>query len=218
MNMKINLELGGVPRGYSFLLDGVELVKLDDDGEGSFVVTADALPNTVPFCNDEEAEAPNNYQGSNLHHIIEDWAESHPNLYEALLEREIDLTTMDGMTDYGKPQLSLRSLTVDEYRKYRRFIPLTYRAYWLATGWATLRSPYSSDDSNAYFVNASGALNYSDVYYANIYCPRPAFYLKSEIVVSMSVPSAVIAEGDGTLARYTDAELIKELWNRVGRE
>ena len=32
----------------------------------------------------------------------------------------------------------------------------------------------------------------------------------------MSVPSAVIAEGDGTLARYTDAELIKELWNRAG--
>ena len=217
MNMKINLELGGVPRGYSFLLDGVELVKLDDDGEGSFVVTADALPHTVPFCDDEEAEAPNNYQGSNLHHIIEDWAENRPNLYEAMLEREIDLTTMDGMTDYGKPQLYLRSLTVDEYRKYRRFIPLTSRAYWLATGWATLRSPYSSGN-NAYYVNTSGALLSSHVYYASNYCPRPAFYLKSEIVVSMSVPSAVIAEGDGTLARYTDAELIKELWNRAGRE
>lgn len=217
MNMKINLELGGVPRGYSFLLDGVELVKLDDDGEGSFVVTADALPNTVPFCNDEEVEAPNNYQGSNLHHIIEDWAESRPNLYEALLEREIDLTTMDGMTDYGKPQLSLRSLTVDEYRKYRRFIPLTSRAYWLATGWATLRSPISNYNY-AYCVSTSGALSNYNVYGADYYCPRPAFYLKSEIVVSMSVPSAVIAEGDGTLARYTDAELIKELWNRAGRE
>lgn len=218
MNMKINLELGGVPRGYSFLLDGVELVKLDDDGKGSFVVTADALPHTVPFCDDEEAEAPNNYQGSNLHHIIEDWAESHPNLYEALLEREIDLTTMDGMTDYGKPQLSLRSLTVDEYRKYRRFIPLTSRAYWLATGWATMRSPSSSYYNFAFYVSTSGALYYYNVYNANICCPRPAFYLKSEIVVSMSVPSAVIAEGDGTLARYTDAELIKELWNRAGRE
>lgn len=216
MNMKINLELGGVPRGYSFLLDGVELVKLDDDGEGSFVVTADALPNTVPFCNDEEVEAPNNYQGSNLHHIIEDWAESRPNLYEALLEREIDLTTMDGMTDYGKPQLSMRPLTVDEYRKYRRFIPLTSRAYWLATWW--LRSPYSSYYDRASCVNTSGALYSDNVYSAYNCCPRPAFYLKSEIVVSMSVPSAVIAEGDGTLARYTDAELIKELWNRAGRE
>ena len=217
MNMKINLELGGVPRGYSFLLDGVELVKLDDDGEGSFVVTADALPHTVPFCDGEEAEAPNNYQGSNLHHIIEDWAENCPNLYEALLEREIDLTTMDGMTDYGRPRLFIRSLTVDEYRKYRPYIPLTSRPYWMATGWATLRSPISNINY-AYVVNTSGALSIGSVYVAVYFCPRPAFYLKSEIVVSMSVPSAVIAEGDGTLARYTDAELIKELWNRAGRE
>lgn len=217
MNMKINLELGGVPRGYSFLLDGVELVKLDDDGEGSFVVTADALPHTVPFCDDEEAEAPNNYQGSNLHHIIEDWAESRPNLYEAMLEREIDLTTMDGMTDYGKPQLYLRSLTVDEYRKYRRFIPLTSRAYWLATGWATLRSP-NSNNRNAYCVNTSGALYNNYVYSADYYCPRPAFYLKSEIVVSMIVPTAEVIESEKGLENYTDAELIRELWNRVGRE
>ena len=67
-------------------------------------------------------------------------------------------------------------------------------------------------------MNTSGALDSVSVYGAGNYCPRPAFYLKSEIVVSMSVPSAVIAEGDGTLARYTDAELIKELWNRAGRE
>lgn len=218
MNMKINLELGGVPRGYSFLLDGVELVKLDDDGEGSFVVTADALPHTVPFCDDEEAEAPNNYQGSNLHHIIEDWAESRPNLYEAMLEREMDLTTMDGMTDYGKPQLYLRSLTVDEYRKYRRFIPLTSRAYWLATGWATLRSPYSSDSNYAYCVDTSGALDNYYVYSADIFCPRPAFYLKSEIVVSMIVPTAEAIESEKGLENYTDAELIRELWNRAGRE
>ena len=143
MNMKINLELGGVPRGYSFLLDGVELVKLDDDGEGSFVVTADALPNTVPFVTTKKWKRRTTTREATCT-IIEDWAESRPNLYEALLEREIDLTTMDGMTDYGKPQLSLRSLTVDEYRKYRRFIPLTSRAYWLATGWATLRSPDST--------------------------------------------------------------------------
>ena len=72
-----------------------------------------------------------------------------------------------------------------------------------------LRSP-SSYNYYAYYVNTSGALNYNIVSNANYYCPRPAFYLTSEIVVSMSVPSAVIAEGDGTLARYTDAELIKE--------
>lgn len=207
MNMKINLELGGVPRGYSFLLDGVELVKLDDDGEGSFVVTADALPNTVPFCNDEEVEAPNNYQGSNLHHIIEDWAESRPNLYEALLEREIDLTTMDGMTDYGKPLAVARALTIDEYRKHRSVLPLTSKPYWLATGWTTNSSPYSNGGS-AYYIRADGSVSYGSVFYA-YFAPRPALYLKSSILVSVET------EDEGkALADYSDTDLIDELYRR----
>lgn len=52
-----------------------------------------------------------------------------------------------------------------------------------------LRSPNSSYNSNAYYVNASGALYYSDVYYANYYCPRPALALSSEIYVSDSPDS-----------------------------
>lgn len=207
MNMKINLELGGVPRGYSFLLDGVELVKLDDDGEGSFVVTADALPNTVPFCNDEEVEAPNNYQGSNLHHIIEDWAESRPNLYEALLEREIDLTTMDGMTDYGKPLAVVRALTIDEYRKHRSILPLTSKPYWLATAWTTNSSPYSND-YRAYYISSDGTVNYYCVYGAP-FAPRPALYLKSSILVSVETDD----EGKA-LADYSDTDLIDELYRR----
>ena len=163
--MTFNLKLKSVPRGHIFTLDGVELVKLDDDGEASFVVLADALPDAVAFCDDEEADAPNNYQGSNLHRVTEDWAEGHKGLYEALVEREIDLTTMDGMTDYGRPGLFIRSLTVDEYRKYRSFIPLASRRYWLATGYSTGSSPYSTNYS-AYCVDASGALNYDSVSYA----------------------------------------------------
>lgn len=50
-----------------------------------------------------------------------------------------------------------------------------------------LRSPYSSDVS-AYYINTGGTVSYSVVYYA-YFAPRPAFNLKSSIVVSDSTDS-----------------------------
>lgn len=50
-----------------------------------------------------------------------------------------------------------------------------------------LRSP-GSDDSDAYLINADGTVNYIRVYYAR-FAPRPAFNLKSSIVVSDSKDS-----------------------------
>ena len=67
--------------------------------------------------------------------------EQHPDTFDAVVERPIDLTTMDGMTDYGMPLASVRALTIDEYRKYRHLIPLTDEPYWLATGWTTQTLP-----------------------------------------------------------------------------
>lgn len=55
-----------------------------------------------------------------------------------------------------------------------------------AVDWG-LRSPYSSARL-AYRVNTDGALNYSNVYLAG-FAARPAFNLKSEIVVSDSTDS-----------------------------
>ena len=50
-----------------------------------------------------------------------------------------------------------------------------------------LRSP-SSDDRYAYYINTDGTVPYNDVYYA-YFAPRPAFNLKSSIVVSDSTDS-----------------------------
>lgn len=50
-----------------------------------------------------------------------------------------------------------------------------------------LRSP-RSDASVAYSINTDGTVNYRDVYYA-YFAPRPAFNLKSSIVVSDSTDS-----------------------------
>lgn len=202
------IELSRVRQGEHFTLDGVEWVKLDETHMGAFVVTADALPDNCPFENDDDREDANNFCGSHIAKEMERWLrDQHKSIFDATLERPIDLTTMDGMTDYGMPLAVARLLTIDDYRKYRRFIPLASRPFWLATGWTTKSSPYSNVN-NAYCINTGGTVNYSFVYYAN-FAPRPALYLKSSILVSVD------AQGEEkVLADYTDTDLIDELYRR----
>ena len=166
MKMK-NLALAQVRRGERFTLDGVEFVKLEDDLDAAFAVAADTLPECCQFEDDDaEREDHNNYAGSLLSKTVERWLrDKHPAIFSAVVERPIDLTTMDGMTDYGKPLAVVRALTIDEYRKHRSILPLTSKPYWLATGWTTNSSPYSYGFS-AYYINTGGTVNDRGVFSA----------------------------------------------------
>lgn len=204
-----NLQLSRVRQGEAFTFDGVRWVKLDEGAGAAFVVAEDVLLKNTPFeCEDAEREDHNNFKGSNLElSIVELLAAKHQKIQDAVVERPIDLTTMDGMTDYGMPVVTARVLTIDEYRKYRQFIPLASEPYWLATGWTTKSSPFSNTDY-AYFVDTGGTLDYDGVYSA-YFAARPALYLKSSILVSVDT------EGEEKgLSGYTDSELIDELYRR----
>ena len=204
-----NMELCRVRQGEAFTFDGVRFVKLDESAGAVFVVAEDVMLENIPFEHeDAEREDHNNYTGSNLEYgILTMLAGKHREIYDAVVERPIDLTTMDGMTDYGMPTVTVRALTIDEYRKYRKFIPLASKPYWLATGWTTKSSPYS-DALSAYFVSAGGAPSYIGVYDA-YFAARPALYLKSSILVSVDT------EDEGkVLTDYSDSELIDELYRR----
>lgn len=202
------IELSRVRQGERFTLDGVEWVKLDDTHMGAFVVAADALPDNCPFESDDDREDANNFCGSHIAKEMERWLrDQHKPIFEATLERPIDLTTMDGMTDYGTPLAVARLLTIDEYREYRRFIPLASRPFWLATGWTTARSPRSGA-YNAYNISAGGTV-YRDGVYNAYFAPRPALYLKSSILVSIEAE-----EEQKGIQDYTDTELMDELYRR----
>lgn len=206
MKMK-NLTLAQVRRGEHFTLDGVEFVKLEDDLDAAFAVAADTLPECCQFeAADAEREDHNNYAGSLLSKTVERWLrDKHPAIFSAVVERPIDLTTMDGMTDYGKPLAVVRALTIDEYRKHRSILPLTSKPYWLATGWTTNSAPRSSGN-RAYRINTGGAVGSRNVCFAG-FAPRPALYLKSSILVSVET------EDEGkALADYSDTDLIDELY------
>ena len=208
MKMK-NLALAQVRRGERFTLDGVEFVKLEDDLDAAFAVAADTLPECCQFESDDaEREDHNNFSGSHIAKVMERWLrDQHKPIFDATLERPIDLTSMDGMTTYGKPFAVARLLTIDEFRKYRRFIPLTSKPFWTATPWTTLRSPYS-DGIYAYYISTDGSVYSNYVYYA-YFAPRPALYLQSSILVSVETE-----DEEKVLADYTDTELMDELYRR----
>lgn len=203
------MELCKVRLGGRFTLDGVEFVMLDEDQEAAFVLAPDTLPDYCQFEDDDaEREDHNNFSGSLIQkHMERFWREDHPDIFKAIVERPIDLTSMDGMTTYGKPFTVARLLTIDEFRKYRRFIPLTSKPFWTSTPWTTLRSP-RSDANYAYYIVTDGSVNYGDVCYAN-FAPRPALYLQSSILVSVETE-----DEEKVLADYTDTELVDELYRR----
>lgn len=203
------IELCKVRHGERFKLDGVEFVKLDCDEEATFVLTADTLPECCAFEDDDaEREDHNNFSGSLIQKHMERFLrEQHSPIFKAIVERPIDLTSMDGMTTYGKPFTVARLLTIDEFRKYRRFIPLTSKAFWTATPWTTLRSLYS-DAKGAYGIRTDGSV-YDDVVHIACFAPRPALYLQSSILVSVETE-----DKEKVLADYTDTELMDELYRR----
>lgn len=203
------MEICKVRNGERFIVDGEEFVKLGDIAGGAFVLLADTLPDYCAFESEDadDNRDHNNFIGSNVQRVVDEWLHSHKVLSEAVLARPIDLTSMDGMTDYGMPNVYGRILTVDEYRKYRRFIPLTDKPFWTATPW-WLRSSYSDRINYAYFVCADGSLYYNYVYLA-YYCARPALALKSSLLVSVSAE-----DGEKALCDYTDTELLDELLRR----
>lgn len=207
--MTKTMEICKVRNGEHFIVDGEEFVKLGEIGDGAFVLLVGTLPD---YCTFESEDADddrehNNFIGSNVKRVVDEWLHNHKVLSEATLARPIDLTSMDGMTDYGMPNVYGRILTVDEYRKYRRFIPLTDKPFWTATPWCT-RSSRSSDYSLAYYVVTDGSVDYYRAFSARI-CARPALALKSSLLVSVEAENE-----EKALCDYTDTELLDELLRR----
>ena len=118
----------------------------------------------------------------------------------ALIPTTIDLTSDDGLKDYGETTQKIFLLTCDMYRKYRSVIPNLDDWWWLATAYSTESNGYAYV---ARVVCSGGSLGYS-LAYSGRSGVRPAFYLKSSILESLS-PS---------LSEFTTEELLKEVLRR----
>lgn len=99
---------------------------------------------------------------------------------EAFVPIILDLTSDDGLDDYGTDSAKIGLITDQMYRAFRKIIPKASEDYWTCTPFSTERNGYKSF---VRYVSASGALDYYSAYYG-YWGVRPLCALKSDILVS----------------------------------
>lgn len=161
-------------------------------------------------CNQIEAKfgGSNNYAKSALaKHLnstfLEALTENHA---DEVLLREVDLTAVNGSTEYGLLMCKVAPLTLDEYRRLRDIIPLPESWEWFATPWST--PAVNEDDTWVAGLLADGYVSFSS--YLNSYGSRPAFLIPSDYAVEV--------DEENPLEQFSLNDLLAEINRRVTSE
>lgn len=144
----------------------------------------------------------NNYANSTLRNVVENWLEDLDIDTDLVMEREIDLTTLDGYKGYGKLKVKAAPLTMDEARKYAELIPDPDDWSWLATGWG---APEHRGSQYALFVYSNGYWSRNNC--SNSYGIRPALMLSSALLTSVEIKT--------DLSDVSTDDLMAELKRRI---
>ena len=174
------IALKNAARGTAFDYAGQSWILLENDDGRALCLSKDIIE-TRAFdegnCNNFAVASSKEYlNGAYLDNLLEDV--NGPN---AFLTTELDLTTDDGLKDYGTCTVTIFSLTVDQYRRNRDVIPNADDWWWLSTAYSTASNGY---EHNARGVSSGGTLNGNDACDGH-YGLRPACYLDSDLLISM---------------------------------
>ncbi len=200
---EINVTINDVEDGVEIIIDNmtsmVQLSELklwdvfyDSDGD-SWVVTdifddsmevtkAHLLQKTMSF------GKSNNYAESNYRKFLNtEYIKDVERKFgeENVLKHSVDLTSMDGFTDYGTVEDMVSIRTFDQYRKQAPHFELENIVEWLAT---PNQTPKRNDTSYVQIVRVDGNVVYRDCDWYG-YGVRPVLHLKSSIFVSMRKPN-----------------------------
>lgn len=174
------IALKNADRGTAFDYAGQTWIKLEKTDGRALCLSKDIIE-TRAFdednCNNFAVASSNKYLNDPyLDNLIDDVAG--PN---AFLQSELDLTTDDGLKDYGACTVTIFLLTVDQYRRNRDVIPNADDWWWLSTAYSTKANGY---ESLARVVSTDGALDGNSAYHGS-YGLRPACYLDSDLLISV---------------------------------
>ena len=165
----------GLSIGDEFQLAGTTWKILNIAGEG-YVCLAESIGNKE-FDSDDSNWATSNLRSYLNKEFLEKLEEE---IGEGnVLKFERNLLSLDGQTEYGSCADKVSLLTVDEYRKYRKYIPNADKWWWLITPWSTPCNDYSSTVA---VVSPSGGIGFHGYYGSG--GVRPFCILKSHIFVS----------------------------------
>ncbi len=125
----------------------------------------------------------NNYNGSNVDNICNEFAEEMAGLVGAdnVVEFTVDLTSDNGLKDYGTVERKAALLTCEQYRKYVYILDKfnLKKYWWLATAYST---PTHNEEDWVKCVAPRGNFHYGDCgLHLGV---RPFCILKSDIFVS----------------------------------
>lgn len=152
--------------GEHFFYNGIEFVALGEEQGGILAVVAERLEERMAF----DKNNKNDWRSSTLREYLNG---EYINNFDTddLLPFVSDLTSDDGMTDYGTSEDFVALLSDNLYRKYRKFMPQYDTWVWTIT-------PWSCTPGAAYIerhVSTSGALNHNHASYGYGVAPACIF-------------------------------------------
>lgn len=174
------IALKNAARGAAFDYAGRTWIKLEETNCRVLCLSKDIIE-TRAFdensCNNFAVSSSKKYlNGPYLDSLIDSVNGPH-----SFLQGELNLTTDDGLKDYGTCTVTIFLLTADQYRRNRNVIPNADSWWWLSTAFSTKSNGYGA---LACFVYADGTLDGGFAYYGNGSL-RPACYLDSDLLVSV---------------------------------
>lgn len=164
-------DVSKVPQaGERFTRGGIEFVALGMEQGGVLAVAAKRLEDEMAY----DENGCNDWRKSSLRKYLNEEFVKNFNKGD-LLPFVSDLTSDDGMTDYGTSEDFVALLSDNLYRKYRKFMPKYDTWVWTITPW----SCHPGHASFERLVSASGAL--SNGYALSSYGVAPACIFNPEI-------------------------------------
>ena len=164
-----------LPDRSHFNFKGFEWIVLDNNVDGGVLAIMASAWNGEEYRFDEDC--CNNYAKSSLRRKLLN--ELLPVLGEDnLIPHEVDLVADNGDDRYGTVTDKVFIVTCDEYRKYRKNVPLLPEWMWTCTPWYITDSGYSSSVRH---LSTDGNLDSNNASYTNGVAPACVFnptYLK----------------------------------------
>ena len=169
----MNENIGVLSAGERFIFKGFEWITLDNNVDGGVLAIMASSWNGEEYRFDEDC--CNNYAKSSLRRKLLN--ELLPVLGEDnLIPHEVDMVADNGDDRYGTVTDRVFILSCDEYRKYRKNVPLLPEWMWTCTPW------YISDagnSSNVRCVNSTGGLNSDSAHNSGGVAPACVFNPKN---------------------------------------
>ncbi len=171
------IRLSDIPAKETFKIGKYKFIVLEHAKDTTAVILKDLLYENKKF------GKGNDYKNSDVDVLCNDFANEILEIVgaENLIEHAVDLTSDDGLKDYGKIKRSMSLLTTDLYRRYVEILD-KYKVnkwWWLATAFST---PKHDPDNWVKCVSPSGFISTS-VYIGNSGV-RPFCIFSSNIFVS----------------------------------